>query len=572
MPLPVVLPTSCCPVAASAPDREPPLRCRARCVPWPGALHSASPSSSHSPSRQPLPCPLYGRSLFALGLLQIALGFSIVSLSFGALSLTESPNVRNSCPFWAGSSVILSGILGLTTWKRPMLLLVNLFILLSVVCILLNLAGFVLSCQSAQFVSGIVDCKLVKIVEGNSCFCCEDNQATKCNDKKEILILYPVLSVSCDTVRLVLKDLLFAICVLNALTTTVCVVAAALQYFQIFAGRRPQTVEAQIPHEESERARQIPDPDEFVPPIPPPPYFSTFCSYTPRINPRILSNDVIPLTHIYATRMKGIEVFCPVEPPPPYEAVVSNQNDEQQVSSLLVAEVIDGAPERTSCTTSDDSNPPSCSLSDPLQLSIVHPPRSRNSEAGCRKSSRSGLRRSSSDPLLQELVIEELVVSCEAATQTDERPEVQVVTLRRGRRSGTPRSRPRSLVDYSSYRDTKLLVASFLEHSSCSMTPEVQELVENIRSVLQSDEEHMEEAVASANILDQVITGSSQHSISSREAAQTQSHTQLLHLQSCGDLSTFAVAESRPGDRSSEHKAHQERPHSLIGVMQETVL
>ncbi|XP_067839621.1 endosomal transmembrane epsin interactor 1 isoform X2 [Heptranchias perlo] len=563
MSLPVVLPTSCCPVSASAPGGEPPLRCRARCVPWPGALHSTTPS------RHPLPCPLYGRSLFALGLLQIALGFSIVSLSFGALSLTESPNVRNSCPFWAGSSVILSGILGLTTWKRPMLLLVNLFILLSVVCVLLNLAGFVLSCQSAQFVSGIVGCKLVKIVEGNNCFCCEDNQALKCNDKKEILILYPVLSVSCDTVRLVLKDLLFAICVLNALTTTVSVVAAALQYLQIFAGRRPRTVEAQIPQDESEGSHQIPDPDEFVPPIPPPPYFSTFCSYTPRINPRILSNDVIPLTHIYATRMKGIEVFCPVEPPPPYEAVVSNQNDEQ-VSSLLVAEVTDGVPERTTCTTSDDNNAPSCSLVDPLQLCIVHPPRSQSSEVGCRKSSRPSLRRSNSDPLFQDLVIE-VVVSCEAATQTDERPEVQVVTLRRGRRSGTPRSRPRSLVDYSSYRDTKLLVASFLEQSSCSMTPEVQELVENIRSVLQSDEEHMEEAVASANILDQVITGSSQDNISMREAPQAHSRARLLHLQSCGDLSTFAAVQSQAEDRS-EHRIYQERPHSLIGVMQETVL
>ncbi|XP_078386179.1 endosomal transmembrane epsin interactor 1 isoform X2 [Cetorhinus maximus] len=485
MSLPVVLPTSCCPVQANAPGGETPLRSRARCVSWPGALHSGS-----SPARQPLSCPLYGRSLFALGLLQIALGFSIVSLSFGALSLTESPNVRNSCPFWAGSSVILSGILGLTTWKRPMLLLVNLFILLSVVCVLLNLAGFVLSCQSAQFVSGIVDCELV---------------------------------------------------------------------------------EAQIPQEESEGARQIPDPDEFVPPIPPPPYFSTFCSYTPRINPRILSNDVIPLTHIYATRMKGIEVFCPVEPPPPYEAVVSNQNDEQ-VSSLQVAEVMDGASERTSSGTSDDNNPPSGSLNDSLQLCIVHSSRSRNSESGCRKSNRSGLRGSSSDPLLQELVIEELVVSCEAATQTDERPEVQVVTLRKGHRSGTPKSRPRSLVDYSSYRDTKLLVASFLEHSSCTMTPEVQELVENIRSVLQSDEEHMEEAVASANILDQAITSSSEHSTLSRETPQTQGHAQLLHLQSCGDLSTFADAESEMGDRSSEHKSHQERPHSLIGVIQETVL
>ncbi|XP_069778464.1 endosomal transmembrane epsin interactor 1 isoform X2 [Narcine bancroftii] len=399
MSLPVVLPSSC-PVVAGTAGGEPPLRCRGR---WaPGVLPQ---NAGSSPGRQTVPSPLYGRSLFALGLLQIALGFSVVSLSFGALSLTESPNVRNSCPFWAGSSVILSGILGLTTWKRPMLLLVNLFILLSVVCVLLNLAGFVLSCQSAQFVSGIVDCKLIKIVEGSSCFCCEDSLSAKCSNKKEVLILYPVLSVTCDTVRLLLKDLLFAICVLNALTTTVCVVAAALQYLQIFAGRRPQAIETQIPQEEPESPRQIPDPDEFVPPIPPPPYFSTFCSYSPRINPRILSNDVIPVTHIYTSRMKGIEVFCPVEPPPPYEAVVRDQTNEQ-VSSSLNTRTTDAELERTTCTASDDSNVPSCSLNDPLQLCIVHPPWSRSSEAGSRKTSRSGLRRSNSDPLLQELVIE----------------------------------------------------------------------------------------------------------------------------------------------------------------------
>ncbi|XP_078251557.1 endosomal transmembrane epsin interactor 1 isoform X4 [Rhinoraja longicauda] len=523
MSLPVVLPSPC-PVVAGAAGGELPLRCRGRLAP--GALPLI-------PGRQAVPSPLYGRSLFALGLLQIALGFSVVSLSFGALSLTESPNVRNSCPFWAGSSVILSGILGLTTWKRPMLL-------------------------------------LVKIVEGSSCFCCEDSQATKCSNKKEILILYPVLSVTCDTVRLVLKDLLFAICVLNALTTTVCVVAAALQYLQIFAGRRPQTIEAQIPQEEFDVTQQIPDPDEFVPPTPPPPYFSTFCSYSPRINPRILSNDVIPLTHIYASRMKGIEVFCPVEPPPPYEAVARDQNDEQ-VSSLLNART-EADLERTSCAAPDDSNVPSCSLSDPLQLCIVHPAWSRNSEAAGRKSSKSGLRRSNSDPVLLELVIEELVVSCEAATQTDERSEEQAVTLRRGRRSRGPRSRPKSLVDYTSYRDTKLLVASFLKHSSCSMTPEVQELVDNIRSVLQSDEEHMEEAVASANILDQAITGNLQRTIPRRGAAQTRGRTRLLHLRSCGDLSTCTVGEWRPGARGRELKGQQERPHSLIGVIQETML
>lgn len=66
------------------------------------------------------------------------------------------------------------------------------------------------------------------------------------------------------------------------------------------------------------------------------------------------------------------------------------------------------------------------------------------------------------------------------------------------------RCRPLSLIDYRSYIDTKLLVARFLEQSSCSMTPDVHELVENIKSVLKSDEGHMEEAIRSASVLEQV--------------------------------------------------------------------
>lgn len=97
------------------------------------------------------------------------------------------------------------------------------------------------------------------------------------------------------------------------------------------------------------------------------------------------------------------------------------------------------------------------------------------------------------------------VLSCEAATQTEGRPDLATVTLRRGLRSGASRCRPRSLIDYKSYMDTKLLVARFLEQSSCSMTPDIHELVENIKSVLKSDEEHMEEAITSASFLEQVV-------------------------------------------------------------------
>lgn len=96
------------------------------------------------------------------------------------------------------------------------------------------------------------------------------------------------------------------------------------------------------------------------------------------------------------------------------------------------------------------------------------------------------------------------MLSCEAATQTEAGPRAEPVpvTLRRGR--GTRRPRPRSMVDYQSYQATKQLVAQFLEQSPCSLAPEVQELVNSIKTVLRSDEEHMDEAVRSASFIEQV--------------------------------------------------------------------
>lgn len=60
----------------------------------------------------------------------------------------------------------------------------------------------------------------------------------------------------------------------------------------------------------------------------------------------------------------------------------------------------------------------------------------------------------------------------------------------------------------------------------------------------------------------------------------------LLHLRSCGDLSTFTWAElqvsgqsrpssranSRTGFRTGSRRHAQERPHSLIGVSRETII
>lgn len=80
------------------------------------------------------------------------------------------------------------------------------------------------------------------------------------------------------------------------------------------------------------------------------------------------------------------------------------------------------------------------------------------------------------------------------------------VTLRRGSRNRVPRRpRPSSMVDYQSYRHTQQLVRKILEQPAAQgLNSEVQELVESIRNVLESDQEHMEEAVRCASYIEQV--------------------------------------------------------------------
>lgn len=139
MSLPVVLPGSCCPVAglsggpqaggpgaAAAAAQEPPLPplrprwpratlqppLRPRCASTatgvlaaPPALSSRRAAAAAAAAAVPGSALLPARPLLSLGLLQLILGCCMVALSFGALSLSSSPQVKNSCPFWAGSSV-----------------------------------------------------------------------------------------------------------------------------------------------------------------------------------------------------------------------------------------------------------------------------------------------------------------------------------------------------------------------------------------------------------------------------------------------------------------------------------
>ncbi|KAM5193215.1 endosomal transmembrane epsin interactor 1 isoform 2-T2 [Mantella aurantiaca] len=562
MSLPVLLPGSCCPMAGfsssmgnaaptSSPSGDPsqhrPRRARGALQPprCSASLGLCPPPPVSSRRRAATGLTLPGRPLLSLGLLQLILGCCTVALSFGALSLSKNPQIRSSCPFWAGSSVILSGIIGLTTWKKPMVLLVNLFVMLSVVCVLLNLAGFILGCQGAQFVSSVPSCQVVGLAEGRMCVCCEESHANKCPENGNVLKL--VMIHSCNAVHLLLKKVFFALCALNALTTTVCLVAAALRYLQLLTTRRPCTDESQVSAEEVEEQDRVPDPEDFVPPAPPPSYFSTFYSYTPRMTPRMSGNEVIPLPHIYGSRFKGVEVFCPMEPPPSYESVVG-QSHLQEETDVQIPDLVPSS-EAEPASDQTTSEAPCCSNAEmiPAQECNEQPLTENN-------------------PVH---VLQRATPSCEAATQTELRPPLAAVTLRRALRAKAVRSRPRSLVDYKSYIDTKLLVARFLEEPSGHMSADIRELVENIKTVLKSDEEHMDEAILSANFLDQVMLPN-QKSLTTTRRVPSRRYPGVLHLNSCGDLSTFSTVQKQTDGRIRSQRTA--RPHSLIGVVRETIL
>uniref|UniRef100_A0A803Y3P9 Endosomal transmembrane epsin interactor 1 n=2 Tax=Meleagris gallopavo TaxID=9103 RepID=A0A803Y3P9_MELGA len=411
-----------------------------------------------------------------------------------------------------------------------MIVLVNLFVLLSVICVLLNLAGFILGCQGAQFVSSLPRCDLVIVGENKVCFCCEEFHPSKCVGKVNVLKLYPVKS--CSAVHVLLKD------------------------------------ESQISTEDIEEQGHISDPEDFAPPVPPPSYFATFYSFTPRMSRRMSGRDVIPLPHIYGARIKGTEVFCPLDPPPPYEHVVNQIGSEQESGLQEPSEVLVSAESATGGRQASQGeeipNFPSRTSLPPSAASPMPAEVHRRAFSPLQK-------RSKSDPVLHCGLPQGPVLSCEAATQTEIKTQFNTVMLRNTLRARPLRSRPQSLIDYKSYIDTKLLVARFLEQSSCSMTPDIHELVENIKCVLKSDEEHMAEAITSATFLEQVMAPAQQDVGRRAHVLPFRQHPGLLHLESCGDLSTFTTGEDQLSERRTQRTEH-ERPHSLIGVVRETVL
>ncbi|XP_040498610.1 protein FAM189A1 isoform X2 [Ursus maritimus] len=466
-------------------------------------------------------CPGRSRIVLALGATQMALGCLIVAVSFAALALTTSARVRHSCPFWAGFSVLLSGLIGVVSWKRPLSLVITFFMLLSAVCVMLNLAGSILSCQNAQLVNSLEGCQL---------------------------------------------DLLFSVCALNVVSTIVCALATAMCCMQMVSSDVLQMFLPQRVHSASPACvtphgtvlHQTLDFDEFIPPLPPPPYYPPEYTCTPTTEAhRGLHLDFAPspFSTLYDVAINSPGLLYPAELPPPYEAVVGPTTTSQLMRvDPQVTESSPGDPDTTagfstqepadssSLLASEGATAPGLSPEGPAGASQPLPPDLKSPEGpnqgtwampGPRR-----VARSTSDPTSCSSGVAgsasshtpscsrdlEAGLSRAAPGTVSRAHSVTAACARRHPLSpaGLPdtwktdprvkpealptvfKERPHSLVDSKAHADARVLVAKFLEHSNCALPPEVRHVVGTFRPGVPSEEPHVEEAAFSAGVLDQV--------------------------------------------------------------------
>ncbi|NXP99839.1 F1891 protein, partial [Vidua macroura] len=349
------------------------------------------------------------------------------------------------------------------------------------------------------------------------------------------------------------QDLLFSVCALNIISTIVCALATAMccmqmvssDLLQMFLPQRPHSANPDCMTPHGTVLHQTLDFDEFIPPIPPPPYYPPEYTCTPVGEAqRNLHLDFphSPFGALYEVTINSPGMLYPSELPPPYEAVIGEMpasqviGAAQQVSesslgernttpdfstqvsvestSLMVSEA-----KKTCCV--DFHQPPATFQTSPCFGPANTSPRASGPEAAVQqqhlpKHPASNIVRSSSAP-----------VSCSSATEvpvsgshmaasacqhslsnflpTGKQRDTRKIDLHLKPKAfhTVSKERPHSLVDLKAYKDTKILVAKFLEHSNCNLPPEVRHVVNSIRSVIKSDERHMEEAIFSANIIDQ---------------------------------------------------------------------
>ncbi|XP_067256903.1 protein ENTREP2 isoform X3 [Chanodichthys erythropterus] len=224
--------------------------------------------------------------------------------------------------------------------------------LLSAVCVMLNLAGAILSCQNAQLVNSLEDCQLIKFDSDGVCVCCElEHMKSTCNNLGDTLKLNPLRD--CNTIRLRLKELLFSVCALNVISTIVCALATAVccmqmvstDLLQMFMPHRARALSADCMTPHGTILHQTLDFDEFIPPIPPPPYYPPEYTCTPIMEgQRGLHLDFphSPFSAIYGVPINSPGALYPSELPPPYESVVG-QTPASQITTSLEQQVTESS-------------------------------------------------------------------------------------------------------------------------------------------------------------------------------------------------------------------------------------
>ncbi|KAE8288837.1 Protein COTE1 [Larimichthys crocea] len=287
------------------------------------SVASASGSRGWSDSRRGMSGrgPGGARLLLYLGLCHLGLGAMVLAFSFTSMAFTSSARVRQSCPFWAGFFVVASGVVGIISWRRPLTLVVSLFMLLSAVCVILSLAGSMLSCQNAQMVKSMLTCQ----VENGLCVCCAPTHSCSITEE-ETLVLY--LNADCHSVRHQLKDLLFSACGLSILSTIICTLSTvtcsihifSLDLVHLLAPHRSRSVNPECTTPQDAFLTNIMDFEEFVPPIPPPPYYPP--EYT-------CSSETDAQSITYNGSMESPVPLYPTDCPPPYEAVMGQRAASQ---------------------------------------------------------------------------------------------------------------------------------------------------------------------------------------------------------------------------------------------------
>ncbi|XP_053866887.1 protein ENTREP3 [Malaclemys terrapin pileata] len=258
--------------------------------------------------------------LLVLGFIQVILGILVITFSLVAATITPSTKVRHSCPSWAGFLLALSGLVGIVSWKRPFTLVITFFTLLSVLGVMLSLAGSILSCQNAQLVKSLETCTREK----DSCVCCQDrseysSMGPACSRQGETLTMFP--NPDCWSVRMALKDLLFSVCGLTIFSTIVCTLSAVMCCIQIFsldiihvlAPQRSSSVTLECTSPPDPFLQNMMDFEEFVPPVPPPPYYPP--EYT-------CSSETDAQSITYNGSMDSPVPLYPTDFPPSYETVM----------------------------------------------------------------------------------------------------------------------------------------------------------------------------------------------------------------------------------------------------------